>query len=312
MAIKTAFPIDPALTGIAIAWRNPEGSLIAEQVMPLCPSVDAEEFTYLEYDMAQGFTVPQTGVGRKGRVTEIDTKAEEKTGSTKDYGLEQPVPEKDIKAAGKRGVNLTGHTVEMIMNLLDLDEEIRVAGVVQSAANYDAAQVETLAGTDQWTDPAADPLDVLSGVLDDMIIRPNIMVLNQKAFGLLRRHPNVIKAIYPSSDGKGSVTKAQLIEELQLDDILVGKAFVNNARPGQDPAFSRTWGAHVALHYRDKRASTQAGVTWGLTVPFSTPVAGAWPDKDIGLRGGTRVRCGRSRVNLVLAKLAGYLVQNVY
>ncbi|MGV8796604.1 hypothetical protein ACV373_31930, partial [Pseudomonas aeruginosa] len=58
------FPIDPELTAIAIAYRN--GRMIADEVLPRVP-VGKQEFKFWKYDLAQGFTVPETLVGRCGR-----------------------------------------------------------------------------------------------------------------------------------------------------------------------------------------------------------------------------------------------------
>src|SRR5487761_2712532 len=59
----TAFPINPELTAIAIAFKNPESQLIADLVLPRIPV--AKKFTYTVYDESQGFTVPDTKIGRR-------------------------------------------------------------------------------------------------------------------------------------------------------------------------------------------------------------------------------------------------------
>ncbi|MFV9531212.1 hypothetical protein ACNUIM_32135 [Pseudomonas aeruginosa] len=63
------FPIDPELTAIAIAYRN--GRMIADEVLPRVP-VGKQEFKYWKYDLAQGFTVPETLVGRKSKPNEVE------------------------------------------------------------------------------------------------------------------------------------------------------------------------------------------------------------------------------------------------
>ena len=69
MATKP-FPVSARLTAIALAYRNPDIALIADQVLPRTPT--AEEFRWLKYDLAQGFTVPDTRVGRKSRPNQVD------------------------------------------------------------------------------------------------------------------------------------------------------------------------------------------------------------------------------------------------
>ena len=52
-------------------------------------------------------------------------------------------------------------------------------------------------------------------------------------------------------------------------------------------------------------------MTFGYTAQFKDRVSGSIVDPDIGLRGGQRVRVGESVKELVVAKDAGYLFENV-
>ena len=68
------FPIQPELTAIAIGYRNTR--LIADAILPRIP-VGTQEFKYLMYNLADGFTVPDTKVGRKGKVNEVECAVQE-------------------------------------------------------------------------------------------------------------------------------------------------------------------------------------------------------------------------------------------
>ncbi|UVH84375.1 hypothetical protein NW342_22030 [Pseudomonas aeruginosa] len=88
------FPIDPELTAIAIAYRN--GRMIADEVLPRVP-VGKQEFKYWKYDLAQGFTVPETLVGRKSKPNEVEFSATDESATTPaelvlgtDYRIESP------------------------------------------------------------------------------------------------------------------------------------------------------------------------------------------------------------------------------
>lgn len=304
-------PANPTLTAIAIAYRNPSAALVADQVMLRGPAVGQKEFKYMEHNLNQGFTVPDTRVGRKGRVNQVSFEAEERTASTTDHGLEDLIPQDDLDRGKANGVDVRGQSTEYIMNLLTLDREVRVARICQSTDNYLAANITACATGDKFTAPDADPIEMLNAILDGMFIRSNIMTLNQLAWGKLRRHPNVIKAIYPNSTGKGSVTREQIKEELELEHLYIAGSFVNNARKGETANMQRTWGNDICLHYQDPQASNRNGITWGLTVPKSKPVAANWPDKNVGLRGGEVVRAGDSLAEIVVAKAAGHLIRGV-
>jgi len=301
------FPIQPELTAIAIGYRNTR--LIADNVLPRIP-VGKQEFKYLEYNLADGFTVPDTKVGRRGKVNEVEFSATEKTASTEDFGLEDPIPQADIENAP---VNFdpVGRGVEGITDLLLLDREVRTAGIVFNANTYGVNNKITLSGTSQFSDFAnSDPIGVIQASLDACIMRPNVMTIGRPAFSVLSRHPKLCKAIFGNNTDAGIVTAAQIAQLFELEEVLVGEAFLNTAKKGQTVALSRVWGKHISLTYRDKNASTRGRMSFGYTCQFGNRIAGAWEDKNIGLRGGQRVRVGESVKELICAPDLGYFIQN--
>ena len=136
MSGKTApFPVTPELTAIAIAYRNPDASLIADDVMPRVRPVSTREFRYTVFDLSH-FDRPNTYVGRRGVPNEVSMGAMEETAAIEDYGLDEKIPQDDIDQAARMNRDLSGEAVEYIMNLVKLDREVRVANLVQDTANY--------------------------------------------------------------------------------------------------------------------------------------------------------------------------------
>lgn len=303
---KAPFPIDPALTAIAIAYRNTR--LIADEVLPRTP-VGKQEFKYLKHALADGFTVPDTKVGRKSKPNQVEFGATEETGSTSDYALDSPVPQADIDNAPSN-FNPLGHATETTTQLIALDREVRTSNLVFTAGNYSAANVDTLAGADQWSNPASDPLGAILDGLDGVVMRPNVGILGRSVSTALRRHPRIVKAYHGNAGDEGLVPLQFLAELFELDAIYVGEARLNIARPGQAVNLARVWGNHAAFIYRDSLASTTSGTTWGLTAQWGGRVSGSQIDGDIGMRGGVRVRTGESVVELVTAKDLGCFFQN--
>lgn len=299
------FPVTPELTAIAIAYRNPDVSLIADDVLPRTKPVATREFRYTVYDLSS-FKRPDTRVGRRGQPNQVFFGAEEATAAVLDYGLDDSIPQTDIDQAAQMGRDLLGESVEYIMNLIKLDREARVAGIVQNEANYATTCKSTLAGATQWSDPTSTPLTAILEALEAPVMRPNTMVMSQAVWAKLRVHPQIVKAVYPLS-GEGAVTKQQLSDLLEIQNIFIGSSRIDNTRKGQKPSFVPTWGKHCALLYLDRTASTQRGVTFGLTVPYGTAIAGSRPDPNIGLYGGQIVRAGESLAEIITAKDAGYL-----
>lgn len=304
---KAPFPIIPELTGIAIAYRNRQ--MIADQVMPRVTPVSKEEFLYFRHDLAQGFTVPDTKVGRRSAPNEVEFNATELTGSTQDYGLDDPIPIKDINNAPP-GINPEAVSTEYIMNLVALDREVRVAGLVFNAATYPVANKVTLSGTSQFSDDTSDPIGVITDALDSCIVRPNVMVIGRPAYSKLARHPKIVSACLRNSGESGIARRQDIADLFELEEVLVGEAFVNNARKGQAPNMARTWGKHLSLIYRNKQAAPQGDVTFGMTVPCGQPIAGSMFDPKIGLKGGVRVRAGESVCELITCSDLGFFIQD--
>ena len=301
------FPVNPVMVAIAIAYHNV--ALIADEVLPRLPPMGKEEFKYFTYDMAEGFTVPDTNVGRRSRVNEISFSGTEITTSTQDYGLEDPIPQSDIDNA-EASFSPLNHSTEQLTNLILLDREIRVSAMVSDTANYDAANVETLAAGNQFSDPATDVLGIMEDAFNGPVMRPNVATFGQAAWSAFRRHPQVCKAVHANSGDAGMVSRQQVADLLEVEKVLVGQARVNTARKGQAANLTRAWGDMVSLIYQDTMATNRNGTTYGFTAQFKTRLAGSEYDRDIGLRGGQRVRVGESVKEVISAKSLGYLLLN--
>lgn len=304
---KAPFPVQPVLTAIARMYANQ--AYIADQVLPRKP-VGSEVFKYMEYVKDERFTIPDTKVGRTGKPNELEFGATEKEASTEDYGLEAPIPQKDLEQSAPNYNPLQVHT-EGLAELIALDREKRVADLVFAAATYPSGNKTTLSGTDQWNDTSnSTPIDDILSALDSMMVPANVLVLGQAVWTKLRTHPQIAKAIHGNSGDTDIVTRAQVAALFELQEIVVGTGWVNTAKPGQTASYARLWGKHASLIHRNPQAHTQAGITFGLTAQWGDRVAGSWEDRDIGLRGGTRVRVGEAVKELVIASDAGYFFEN--
>jgi hypothetical protein len=300
------FPIDSALTAIALAYRNDR--LIADEVLPRVP-VAKQEFRYIEHTLAESFTVPETKVGRKSRPNEVDFSAVEKTAATEDYGLEDAIPQRDIDNAPDN-YDPKGRAIAGLADLIALDREVRTAGIVFDSTLYPSSNTVTLSGTAQWTDPTSDPVDVILEALDSTLVRPSVMVLGHAVFRHLMVHPKIIVATKGPLATGGIALKDEIAKVFGLDKVLVGESWVNTARRGQPVSLGRVWGNHCALLHINPMASTGNGVTFGLTAEFGSRRASQEPDRAIGLDGGVRVRAGESVKELIIAPNLGFLIKN--
>ena len=312
----TAFPVNPELTAIAIAFQNSSAQLIADQVLPRIPV--PKKFVYTSYTVSQGYTVPATQMGRKAEPNMVDFGGTLNTVECVDYGLDDLVPNDEVAAWESMPKPSTGGPVNpmqlstmMLTGLIQLDREIRVAGKVFNAANYSGTNQATLSGTSKWSDPInSNPLNAIVTALDVPLVRPNSLVLGQQAWTQLRQHPKIVQAIGHSAQLGGYATRQQVAELLELDQIIVGMAFYNTAKKGQTPTYVRAWGKNAALLHIDSLAAQLQQPTFGWTGQWGTKIAGEIPEPTVGLRGGVRVRCGESVQEVIASTDAGYYFQS--
>lgn len=311
------FVIVPSLAAIAVAYR--QAGLIADLVLPRVP-VASQTFRYLKYGGADFLQAPDTLVGRKSAPNQIDWSASEVSDTVQDHGLDTAIPQNDqlaweqAQAAGPGYASVANpqeRATRLVMQTVTNRRELRAANLVFNAANYGANNKVTLAGTSQWSDYAnSDPLVAIMGYLDSMVMRPNIAVLGRATATKLRMHPKVCKAVFGNNTDAGVVPLQALADQLELEAIYVGDAWVNTAAPGQAATIGRTWGKHAAFLVRNQEADTQGGITFGMTAQWGDRVGGVIEDSDVGLRGGVRVRAGESVKELVTANDLGFFVQN--
>lgn len=303
------FPTDPQLTGIVIAYKN--GAYIADQVLPrVAPRLTKREFKYLKFAFAESITLPDAKVGRKSAPNQVEFSATEVADFVEDFGLDDVVPFEDVQNAPE-GYDPLGHAAQRLMDLVLLGREKRVADKVFAASTYPAANRTVLSGTSQWSHASSNPLVAVQDAADGMVMRPNIMVIGRPAWTQLRRNPSIIQAVSVSGTDKGAATQRAVADLFELDEIIVGEAWINTARKGQAVSTVRLWGKHAALLHRAPLATSQSDVpTFGWTAQYLDKIAGKTPEPNIGLRGSTRCRAGESVREVIAANDLGFFFEN--
>ena len=305
---NSPLPIQPDLTRIAIAYKAQ--SLIAENILPRI-SVARQDFKYTKLTPEDPFTIPDTKVGRKSAVQQVEFGGTEVTGSTFDYALEDVIPMADINNATEGVADPRKIATEGISRLLDLDREVRVSNLVFNASNYNAANKITLSGTSQFSDYTnSDPISVIQTALDSCLMRPNTIILGRPAWSVLMRHPKIVQAIYKTAQNSGLVAQRALADLFELENIFVGEAFQNTARKGQAVNFARVWGKHISLIYQDATAAASGSATFGFTAQWQGKQAYEEFRSNVGARGAQVVKVVDSVAEVICADNLGYMITN--
>lgn len=306
----TQYTEDPTLTAISIAYSNPAHTLIADTVLPRRP-VSALKFRWMSYPLGQSYTPQDTRVGRRSQVRTLEVSGTEETSECEDFGIAIPLDNDTVKAAELTGHKPREQAAEVASNIILLDREQRAAGVVFEPANYDAGLHEVLSGTDQLSDYTnSDPYGVFMDMLNACLLRPNTLVFGQTAWTRVRRHPKLVQAVKGQPVTEGVISRAELAELLEVQRVVIGMGRVNVNRPGQAVSLSYLWGPHIAGLFIDPTASPESGgMTWGLTAQYGTRISGTRA-VDMGLRGGEYVRVGETVKELIIARHAGFLIED--
>ncbi len=319
MASPRPFKVNPVLTAIVIGYRNQALSLIADKVLPR--RTTASKFAWTKYNLADGFTVPDGRVGRRGKVARVEFTSEQVEDGTADFGWEDSIPVDDIRTAATQraaGLAVEDPVARATTGLSDiklLAREIRVAAKVFNASSYDPTLRAVLSGSSMFSDPTSDPIGVINDALDAMLVRANTFVFGQGGWSTFRRHPKVVKACRNSFSGEGMVTREEVAALFEVKDILVGESRVNSAAKGQAVNLARTWGNHLALLHVNPQGGVGEGAmpTFGFTADASAGgVALDFEDPDVGLYGGQTIRVGEQVKEVVAATGCGYFFQNAF
>ncbi|MDE1464794.1 hypothetical protein [Spartinivicinus poritis] len=304
--MQRPFKIEPQRLALTIAYQNKK--LIADQVLPRTP-VGSEIFKYSVFAPEQFLTVPELEVSRRGVVNEVEFTGDETESSTKDYGLETSVPESDVEEAPEH-YDPIDIAVESTTDLVLLGREKRVADIVFDPANHGITR--KLKKEEAFNNADAPMQDYLMALLDEPLIRPNKMVLGRAQWTAIRKNKALVKARNANSGDSGMISRQELADLLEIDEVIIGEAFLNIAVKGQKLVLKKIWSDHCAFLHIDQLATSQNNrITYGFTAQRKQRSYREWFDENIGVDGGTRVRVYEKLRELIVAKDCGILLQDV-
>ncbi|BBL73671.1 hypothetical protein MishRS11D_07690 [Methylomagnum ishizawai] len=209
MATNNPAQTQARLTQIAMAVK-PQG-MIADMVLPRV-GVPAELFKYTKFATAEAFTIPDTRIGRASTANEVEFTAELADGSTKDWGLDDFVPKKDMDkfASGEITYDPMAVASENTALLVALAREKRIADLIFGLATYAASLRTTLSGSDQWSHTSSDPVAAIDNAAESMLLKPNVLVLGRRTWKHLRKNQKLVAAVL-ARDGVGAAPGVRIV-----------------------------------------------------------------------------------------------------
>lgn len=327
MSPQSLFTQSARLEALAMGVTNEE--LINDQIAHTIP-VGKREFRYDARPVGEQFTAPDNLIAARGSIPEVGTSATQRVSFVQKYGYWTRVLKEDMEDAADQtrdGFSVydpMAAGVRRLKEATDLAREARVAMLFNDVSNFWDNQL--LGGTNMWDNPASDPILAIERISQRSAVRPNMLVIDQTGFDLLRRHPRIVETYTMSGAGinaVGQVPEQELARILGVDKVLVGKARINSnnvfdpdlRRRLSTTTLNRIWGPQAALIHVNPNVRSTVGdsVTWAANVEYKgLTVYERFVNDEETAHGETRIKMIEDNRQMTMAPIAGYLFRNIH
>lgn len=170
--------------------------------------------------------------------------------ATVEHGFEQPVDDRDERLYGNY-FDAELISAQIAQHQVLIEYEKRVADLLFNATNFTPTTV-----TNEWDDAAnATPIDDVEAAAQAIYaasgLWPNSLIISTTVFRNLRQCTQIIDRISSSGAGDKSttrlITRAQLAQCFDLQNIFVGGGTKNTANEGQAASLSGVWSNEYAM-----------------------------------------------------------------
>jgi len=243
--------IDVPLSNVAIAYQ-PQG-FIAEDLAPIVP-VTKQSDAYPVWTVADAFRTEDDYRAPKTEANVIEFSVNSDKFFADNYALKDSISYEDLTNADAQWlITERSWRAESIKTKLTLNWEKRVALQCTSGSNVGSYSA-TASG---WTDYTnATPLDDIqtgiNNVLDATGVKPNRIVFGEYAWRHFRENTAIQNRLFgtagANNDGR-IVKQAQVASLLEVEKILVGRAYYNTTEENQTASLSQLWNDNVLIYY---------------------------------------------------------------
>lgn len=240
--------IDDYLSNMALDYKPHE--MIADMIFPVVP-VNRQSGYYSEFLRADMLRVPANTKRAPGtEANKITRSVGSGTYYCDNYALKTGITAED--KANMTPINrqkLYNGRTQFLLNQLYLDWEVRVANQVTSGSNVGSYA----AVSSEWSDTTnSNPLlniwTAIDNVMDSTGVAPNRLTFGQQAWREFRRNANV-RSLILGSTGAGLVSRQQVANLFDVEQVLVGGAYKNTANEAQSESLAQVWGENVLVSY---------------------------------------------------------------
>jgi len=261
--------LNPLLTGIAARFMQGlplAGSRIAPILRTQLHAAayyiyDTSNFTDVPLDIRRGPSAP---------FRRITSKLSNDTFLCKDYGIEEPMDEAEIRMYASI-FDADKSALERAVRVVAINHEIRVRTLARAVSQ--TASPSTKWNAASGTTIIADVQAAKNVIQAATGMDPNVMVLPRDVFNALSVAPELL-ARYQYTVG-GKVTIEQLKALFGIDDIVVTSDLINSANEGQTASIGGIWSDEAFLCIATPSQDLKA-LTWARTFNW-TAMSGSGP-----------------------------------
>lgn len=300
--------VDPVLTTVARGYKH--GMTVGHHLFPTVPVparggklIEFDKSDYKKFNTARvpGAKMPQVQFGHVGQDYALV-----------DHGLEGKVPvELGQDSMAVPGIDQGKRAVKGVMHLLSLEKEVEQATIATTTANYNAANVQTLAGNSRWDQDNSDPSDDIAAgmekIRESIGLVPNVAIVGAKVYHkALRFHSKIIDRIKHTSIEP--VTTDLLARLWDIPNVYIANqiAFDDDGDTTED-----VWGENVILAYAEQGTVDDCGKpSFGFTYQLEDSMLVEMPYYDASVRSWLypTIDCYKAAI---VGKDAGYLIRDI-
>ena len=309
--------VDRPLSQFALTYQNHK--LIADSLAPIALVEDNSDL-YFVRPIANKIRAQSPKIGLLDVAPEIETNVTTNSYKCQNYGYIAKTAVQSEKAADVP-LNIKQDAAMDCTDQLWLAREVRVASLLTTSGNYASANVQTLVGGTQWNAAtgAGDIFGNFETALGLVQPAPNSKLVAWMGYAVwqqIKNHPAVLDRVkFGGNNANPALTRMQaLAEVIEVDEVVVGKAWQIATNPGQANAQTRVWGKHAGIVAVPQYPSTRSlgfaqTFRWNQVGPSGVAIQ-TWYEPAPGLLGVNKYKVVHSDHEVIPANDAGSLILN--
>lgn len=298
---------DSTLSNVSIQYKNEE--YIGLELMPVVSVNKLSDYFY-KYDKRSRLAAPDDAIGARGEANEIEDKRSDDTYSCRAYALKNYVDALTL-ANQDAPLNEMVDLVESISELIDFREEVRIASILTTGANFGSNTTGISAGSRWDTAGGGNPIKDMQDAIKNIWMGrgPSELVgyCSLDVWNVLSRHPAILDLFKYNGSSPGLATPEMLAKFIGISRILVGKARKDTANEGASASYTRIWSDVFGIVRVAKNPSTRTAA-FGYTFRMGPKRTDEWFDPSKGTEGGYYARVSLKEDHKVVAADTGFLL----